>query len=499
MDLEEIASYWARFHISFSWDYPEGLDLQAVQQAVFHVVGESDARSQDQLVVGSVQSAGAGVILTQPVPVSDNVPCEMSFTAHPMSDDFCIKDIVIVSEARNVELYVDNSYAKTAKGIMLTIKKGRKVALFETEFDLSEYVHGKCKCAVKFLSFPNIHALRIQTIVVKVAKKTPSLQQRSDISAMQSLIPGAVDLTVVKEFIKTSGKELTPEAEKLLTSLEQLQLAKNVQLRQSRPRSHSVDGQNKLHQDFELPQHRFSVASDGSLLQQAIIRARELEEEEQYNKMGPVGSPESDDGYVNMLAGLMINKNNRRENGPLPIHNGEAIPNGDGHADMLAQARWEAYVQNRLRPTRQVEQRPRNASFVCSTSTPSLHVQGGHCYDEREALRHNMDSPPSPPLPQNSNKVSSAPELGSKSRCVSCGCPGCLSVYNSIATTIYATEERIMAKVENKILHLQRHIDSQFDALYQALQTKPEHFNAHNQGGLPSRRRGSAKVGDTSV
>lgn len=44
MDLEEIASYWARFHISFSWDYPEGLDLQAVQQAVFHVVGESDAR-----------------------------------------------------------------------------------------------------------------------------------------------------------------------------------------------------------------------------------------------------------------------------------------------------------------------------------------------------------------------------------------------------------------------------------------------------------------------
>jgi hypothetical protein len=82
-------------------------------------------RAQDQLVVGSVQSAGAGVILTQPVPVSDNVPCELSFTAHPMSDEFCIKNVVIVSEARNVELYVDNSYAKTAKGIMLTIRKGR--------------------------------------------------------------------------------------------------------------------------------------------------------------------------------------------------------------------------------------------------------------------------------------------------------------------------------------------------------------------------------------
>jgi len=83
------------------------------------------SRSQDQLVVGSVQSAGAGVVLTQPLPVSDNVPCELSFTAHPMSDEFCIKNIVIVSEARNVELYVDGGYAKTARGIMLTIRKGR--------------------------------------------------------------------------------------------------------------------------------------------------------------------------------------------------------------------------------------------------------------------------------------------------------------------------------------------------------------------------------------
>lgn len=85
----------------------------------------SSFRSQDQLVVGSVQSAGSGVVLTQPLPVSDNVPCELSFTAHPMSDEFCIKNVVIVSEARNVELYVDGCYAKTARGIMLTIRKGR--------------------------------------------------------------------------------------------------------------------------------------------------------------------------------------------------------------------------------------------------------------------------------------------------------------------------------------------------------------------------------------
>ena len=63
--------------------------------------------------------------LTQPKPESDVVPCEMSFTAHPLAQEFCVRNIVIVSEARNVELYVDDNYERTAKGIMLTIKKGK--------------------------------------------------------------------------------------------------------------------------------------------------------------------------------------------------------------------------------------------------------------------------------------------------------------------------------------------------------------------------------------
>jgi hypothetical protein len=37
-----------------------------------------------------------------------------------------------------------------------------------------------------------------------------------------------------------------------------------------------------------FPHHRFSVASDGSVLQQAIVRAMELEEEDQYNRMGKI-------------------------------------------------------------------------------------------------------------------------------------------------------------------------------------------------------------------
>lgn len=129
MDSEELSNFWARFQIAFSWDYPDGMDIQAVQTAVFHVVGNGETRAQDQLVVGCVQSAGAGVTLTRPKPHPDIVPCEMSFTAHPMAQEFYIKNIVIVSEARNVELYIDDNYEKTARGIMLTIRKGKCLCL----------------------------------------------------------------------------------------------------------------------------------------------------------------------------------------------------------------------------------------------------------------------------------------------------------------------------------------------------------------------------------
>ena len=76
------------------------------------------------------------MILTRPKPHSDVVPCEMSFTAHPMAQEFYIKNIVIVSEARNVELYINENYERTAKGIMLTIRKGR----YKNYVFLSEYI-----------------------------------------------------------------------------------------------------------------------------------------------------------------------------------------------------------------------------------------------------------------------------------------------------------------------------------------------------------------------
>ena len=82
-------------------------------------------RSQDQLVCSGVQSAGGGVCLAQPHPETDIVPCEMTFKAHPIACEFCITKIIIVSEARNLEMYIDEMYERTAKGMMLTLRKGK--------------------------------------------------------------------------------------------------------------------------------------------------------------------------------------------------------------------------------------------------------------------------------------------------------------------------------------------------------------------------------------
>ena len=53
----------------------------------------------------------------------------MTFTAHPVACDFCVTKIVVVSEARNVELYIDGMYEKTTKGMMLTLRKGKLVQM----------------------------------------------------------------------------------------------------------------------------------------------------------------------------------------------------------------------------------------------------------------------------------------------------------------------------------------------------------------------------------
>lgn len=69
-------------------------------------------------------------------------------------------------------------------------------------------------------------------------------------------------------------------------------------------------------------------------------------------------------------------------------------------------------------------------------------------------------------------------------RCAQCGCPGCLSVYNSITTNIYAAEKRIMGRVEAKLQALLEHMDSRFDTLFNSLLLRQEQLFAHSLPGV---------------
>ncbi|KAM7435629.1 hypothetical protein ABFA07_014485 [Porites harrisoni] len=459
MDLEELSNFWARFQIAFSWDYPEGLDVQTVQSAVFHVVGDGETRAQDQLVVGCVQSAGAGVTLTRPRSDSDIIPCEMSFTAHPMAQEFYIKNIVIVSEARNVELYIDDNYERTAKGIMLTIRKGRKVSLFETEFDLTEFIHGTCRCLIKFLSFSDEQSMRLQTIVVRVARSTVPA-----ISATQVQNGHVMDR--IRSLSVGSG-----------------------------PRS-------------DLGASSFS-GSETSILAQAMVRAKQFEEEEKQERMGGdlPGSPEKDEGFINMLAGLMLEKSPEAAANTRPAENGDVDP---PESPALAKHRWETYLQSRVRASRNMVQRSRPVSLGSALPKPT-HSQmnprtQSFCLGDKRTVEGVVaeQAPAPPPL---GKAEADGSDSANRTRCSECGCPGCLSVYNSITTNIYATEKRIMGRVDAKLQALLENMNSRFDNLFESLLLRQEQmllgFQSTPKNSFSSSRkypqRNGHKGGDTSV
>lgn len=499
MDLEGLSNFWARFQIAFSWDYPEGLDVLAVQSAVFHVVGDGETRAQDQLVVGCVQSAGAGVTLTRPKSHSNVIPCEMSFTAHPMAQEFYIKNIVIVSEARNVELYIDDSYEKTAKGIMLTIRKGRKVSLFETEFDLTEFIHGTCRCLIKFLSYPEEQSMRLQTIVVRVARSSTLVNSHA-----QGLIPGQVDIVNVRSYLDSLGKQLSPEAQQLLETIETKQMALNDRAL-DRSKSLSVGSGTRS----DLGATNLS-GSESSILSQAMTRAKQLEKEEKMERIGreTPGSPENDEGFINMLAGLMVDKSPEAATNTVPAENGGV---DTPESPTLAKHRWETYLQSRVRASRNMVRKARplslGSAFPAATHAEMNPRAQSFCIGDKRAVEKAFaERVPAPALV---DKVEAdGIDSGSKTRCAECGCPGCLSVYNSITTNIYAAEKRIMGRVDAKLQALLDHMNSRFDALFDSLLLRQEQllaqgFQSPVNNSFPGvkkfSQRNGHRPGDTSV
>ena len=77
------------------------------------------------MITDSIQASNYGVILSQPNPEQGSIPCELQIVSQAIPNEYTISKLIIVSEAKHLELYVNDMYIKTSKGFMLTLKKGR--------------------------------------------------------------------------------------------------------------------------------------------------------------------------------------------------------------------------------------------------------------------------------------------------------------------------------------------------------------------------------------
>lgn len=344
--------------------------------------------------------------------------------------------------------------------------------------------------------------MRLQTIVVRVARVsslTPSPGM-----PLQGLIPGQVDIANVRSYLDSLGKQLTPEAQQLLESMESKQMSQSRSVA-DRFRSVSLGGGS-------LPEHLGAMnlsGSETSILSQAMTRAKQLEEEEKAERMARnfPGSPEGDEDFINMLAGLMVEKSpeSAENSATLSVENGAP---DTPESPTLAKHRWETYLQSRVRASRNMVRKTRPVSLgsaipVATQATMNPRAQS-FCLEDKRSVERVMAEQVPAPLEKASSHSS---DPGSKTRCAECGCPGCLSVYNSITTNIYAAEKRIMGRVEAKLQAMLEHMDSRFDTLFNSLllrQEQPFTRSAHgSNNSFPGTRRLSQrnghKPGDTSV
>lgn len=342
--------------------------------------------------------------------------------------------------------------------------------------------------------------MRLQTIVVRVARSSIPA-----ISPAQGLIPGQLDITNVRSYLGSLGKQLSPEAEQLLETMESKQMAQSGHIT-DRARSLSVGSSTRS----DLGATNLS-GSETSILSKAMARAKQLEEEEEVERMGKdlPGSPQNDEGFINMLAGLMVEKSPEAATNARPAENGGV---DTPESPTLAKHRWETYLQSRVRASRNMVRKSRPVSlesaFPMSTNSPMNPRAQSFCLgDKRTVERVVSEQTPAAPPPLKKAE-SDGLDSGNRTRCAECGCPGCLSVYNSITTNIYAAEKRIMGRVDAKLQALLEHMNSRFDTLFESLLVRQEQLLAHgvqrtSNNSFPGNRKFSQRnghhAGDSSV
>eukprot|EP00794_Sanderia_malayensis_P005597 gene5597-6286_t len=524
--------FLAKFCISFSWDYPDNWALSDVLSAVFHVVDDRDERSQDQLVCSGVQSSGCGVILTQPHPDTDIVPCEMTFTAHPISSEFCVTKIFVVSEAKNLELYVDNMYEKTAPGLMLTLKKGKNAALFEAEFDLSMHIQGSNKVLIKFVSLPDKDQVRLQTVVIKVTKCSPN-QIQPPPSAM-GMSGTSVEMNGVRQMIESMGMSIPSGGANLMAQIENQQKQLQALQLQQLLSIGSAQGaiplnlpqallqcQQSLNQQRQ-PKSKEPVSEaanavpkfEESVLANAILNTEKFKRETQQAM-----EEEQRRAQLNYLKQLLGGGQDEMLSSRPASNLSSNLNYRDSMSEELAQERHltqmmtrlmnENHSQSTIEPETFADHGNRRNPLARSKVRTSQRIGG--------SKRGAMLSPLQTPRPASfsfsdasdrdyqrhlneTEEMKHLPHqlLTNSKRCQDCGCPGCLSVYNSITTNVYAMEERLIGRIDLKMQELSRQMETKFEALHDALFSRQQQVITQLVEGFPHSPAGK-KVGKDTV
>ncbi|XP_048361637.1 ATPase PAAT [Sphaerodactylus townsendi] len=189
-----------RISASSSWKCRGGL------AAVLRLVAEEEQLGAGELWGPSLN--GENVVVLEGCLSNENIaPCFLYLHCDPHGSEE-IMSLGIISEARNMEVYIEEEYYATGRGEkVLGIQNGSKndqVTLYKKHLKL------ECpttSCKVKLLSIKEKHKVLISRILVQV-----SMKPVPDFSAIGS----GIDLDRVQSIMESMGSKLSPGAQQLL-------------------------------------------------------------------------------------------------------------------------------------------------------------------------------------------------------------------------------------------------------------------------------------------
>ncbi|XP_046851229.1 uncharacterized protein LOC124444641 [Xenia sp. Carnegie-2017] len=282
MSLEDML---LKFNIMFSWECRG--NLRSILPQVVNICTDVDHRSLEQIMDGFYHQSCPGLLFYRPNNFDIVSTFKLNFTNNLPHANLCVTTIVVLSEARNLELYVNGEYEKSVKG-RRRMNEEKKSSLYEAQFDLSNHVKRNSDVEIKFLSYPSKDQVRLQAIVMEL-KQYDLIGSKHDLEQ----ISGPFDLSSVKQYLGSVGRPLSQEAQNMLNTIENFQKSpafKAQQLLSFKP------------SNFKNIVENFKKANEKEVRQKAVLAGEAL--------------PQENERFQNMLSKLTLNEDRNDERVP---------------------------------------------------------------------------------------------------------------------------------------------------------------------------------------